>query len=201
MVLALLKYYHKIIRSRRNPEFLNATANDHVHETGKKLYEIKVDELKSEIDAAAEDLKEFSSNLFAGLARIMEISQGAFFLVDKKKGSSVIRYISGYANHNPGAENLEYEFGQGLPGQVAKDKKLLNIDSVPEGYITILSGLGESSPKSLIIFPVLDNNDVLAVIELASFRKFSESDEEILIGITPVIAEKVIKLRKKYLHG
>ena len=194
---SLLKYYQKIFRCEQNPELLHESVNDPAPGPVRNHVLALVDELKSDMEGSAQDLKEFSSKLLSVIARILEISQGVFFNAENYKSAHVIRYLSGYASQNLDTGNLEYEFGQGLSGQVAKDGKLININSVPEGYITILSGLGEASPRSMIIFPVLNKNQVLAVIELASFKVFSKSDEEFLMGIAPYVAREILKLKKK----
>ena len=197
MLESLLKYCQKVFRYEQNPELLHESINDPAPGPVRNPVQTLEDEFKSDMEGSAQDLKEFSSKLLSVIARILEISQGVFFNAEKCKGAHVIRYLSGYASQNLDTGNLEYEFGQGLSGQVAKDGKLININSVPEGYITILSGLGEASPRSMIIFPVLNKNQVLAVIELASFKVFSKSDEEFLMGIAPYVAREILKLKKK----
>ncbi|MEA3318019.1 MAG: hypothetical protein U9R54_08685, partial [Bacteroidota bacterium] len=77
-------------------------------------------------------------------------------------------------------EPADFELGITLPGQVAKNKKLLNLTSVPKNYLTILSGLGTSSPNNIIIIPVIFENDTIGIIELASFKTFDKKTEKIL---------------------
>ena len=57
---------------------------------------------------------------------------------------------------------------------------MINIQTVPDGYIQILSGLGQSSPNSIIIFPIKKEEKVIAVVELASFKNFTKDDEDFL---------------------
>jgi putative methionine-R-sulfoxide reductase with GAF domain len=153
--------------------------------------ELKLKKIQSELDTSVKDIKEFSEKLLSSFSRIMGISQGAFFL---KK--NIIKFLAGFAYPLSDTENLEFEFGQGLSGQVALDGKMININSIPEGYITIVSGLGEGSPGSMIIFPVLNKKEIIAVIELASFQKFTNEDEELIRRISPIIAQNIIKFNK-----
>ena len=62
----------------------------------------------------------------------------------------------------------------------------MKVDEIPEGYLTIMSGLGSSSPKYLMIKPVTLKEEVAGVIELASFKSLSEVEEKII--------EKAVKL-------
>jgi len=143
-------------------------------------------------DDREKNLIQFSQKLLSDIAREKEISQGVFFIAEKNDGKSVLRYLSGYAHQLPESGNEIIEFGEGFPGQVAKDSKLVIINDIPEGYMSIESGLGKASPVSLILFPVRHNNAVLAVIELASFHKFTPEDEQFFEQLTPFIAEQII---------
>lgn len=135
----------------------------------------------------------YSVKILSFLAREKEISQGAFFVADIKDDKQVLKLISGYAMSDTESVNMILEFGEGFPGQVAKDGKLVNITNIPEGYLTIESGLGKASPSSLILFPVRYNDKVIAVIELASFREFTRDDELYFEDISPLIAEQIVK--------
>jgi putative methionine-R-sulfoxide reductase with GAF domain len=108
-----------------------------------------------------------------------------------------LRFLSGYACPESPENQDILEIGEGFPGQVAKDGRLINITSIPEGYMTIESGLGKSSPVSLVIFPIKSNGNVIAVIELASFHRFNREDEEFFEMISPAIAEQILKCTAK----
>ena len=67
--------------------------------------------------------------------------------------------------------------GEGLVGQCAKEKKVILLTKVPTDYIQINSALGEKTPLNLILLPVLFENELMAVIELASFHLFTEEQQ------------------------
>jgi len=139
------------------------------------------------------NLNQYSLDLLSHLAKVKEISQGAFFVSEVKDKKPVIKYLAGYATSDPENNSEIFELGEGFPGQVAKDGTLINISDIPQGYLSIESGLGKSAPVSLIIFPVKHNDKVLAVIELASFHKFTQEDEIFFRAISPSIAEQIQK--------
>ena len=64
--------------------------------------------------------------------------------------------------------------GEGLVGQCALEKERILLTDVPDDYIQISSGLGEAPPRNIIVLPVLFEGEVKAVIELASFHRFSD---------------------------
>ncbi len=156
-----------------------------------------LENLKKKIGSLGNDPVQFAQKLLSLLAKEKEISQGIFFIAVNKKGKHVLKFLSGYAYENPDMENQEIEFGDGFTGQVAKDARLMNISEVPEGYISIVSGLGKATPASILIFPVVNGNEVLAVIELASFHRFTDEDENFFIEISSSIADQLIKMSSK----
>ena len=76
---------------------------------------------------------------------------------------------------------------QGLVGQCAYEKKRILLTNVPGDYITIGSALGEAPPLNIIVLPVLFEQEVKAVIELASFSRFSETHQSFLDQLTESI--------------
>jgi putative methionine-R-sulfoxide reductase with GAF domain len=153
--------------------------------------------LKEKIVDLGSDPEEFSRNLLSFLAKEKEISQGIFFIAAKKGDKNVLRYLSGYAYENEKPEEIEIEFGEGFPGQVASDGKIMNISEIPDGYISIVSGLGKAKPVSMIISPLIYNHHVLGVIELASFHRFTSEDEVYLKEISSYAASHLKKMISK----
>ena len=121
----------------------------------------------------------------------LEASQAALFIAKKYEGRRILELFATYAYHIAESKTFHYEFGEGLAGQVAKEGKLINIRSVPDGYITILSGLGNASPTHLVIAPILHDGQVVAVMEVASFREFKHSDEEFIKEATLIIGKRL----------
>lgn len=121
----------------------------------------------------------------------LEACQAAVYAATSVDSKRAIRLLTGYALSLPESRTVVYEFGEGLAGQVAKEGKAVNIRNVPQGYLTVLSGLGSASPNALIIVPVLFNDQVAGVLEVASFREFTQEDESYLQSIAGVVAERL----------
>jgi len=121
----------------------------------------------------------------------LEASQAALYAATSHDDKRVIRLVSGYALSLPESQTLVYEFGEGLAGQVAKEGKSINITNVPQGYITVLSGLGSASPNALAIVPVQLAEQVVGVLEIASFRPFSRADEQYLQALAGTLGERL----------
>src|SRR3989339_42094 len=130
---------------------------------------------------------------------------GAFYLVSSEKK---LKRICGHAFRKTEGIEKNIEFGEGLIGQAASEKRSLLIKNVPENYFNkIHSDLGEMSPKSLLIFPIIYENEVNGVIELGSFYSFSEYQRAFLdhvsesIGIainSSIVHKKVQNLLERF---
>ena len=85
-----------------------------------------------------------------------------------------LHLISSYAYKRRKSVANRFAIGEALVGQAALEKKAILITKAPEDYITVASGLGEGAPVNVIVLPVLFEDQVMAVIELASFEPFRE---------------------------
>lgn len=126
------------------------------------------------------DTKAKYEKILAKLCMKLEASQGLFYQVKKDKNKRSIELMTSFAFNLPESNTIVYEFGEGLAGQVAKEGKKVNISEIPEGYITIVSGLGAASPNNLAIIPIFEGKDVAYIAEIASFKEISTSDEKII---------------------
>ncbi|MCQ4084857.1 ATP-binding protein, partial [Streptomyces sp. RB6PN25] len=122
------------------------------------------------------DLVEVADLILRELTPLVNAQFGAFFLAEARaEPGEGLKLIAGYGTEQPDGELLESGTpGGGLVAQAALEKKRVLITDVPRDYITISSGLGAALPANIVILPVLFEDQVLGVIELASFSKFNE---------------------------
>lgn len=165
-------------------------------ENYQKTEEIKEDELilqkTDKILEENNDLKITAKNILSAVCKEFEASQGAIYQTVIHENKRCVELISSFAYPLADSAKIVFEFGEGLVGQAAKEGKVFNIDSVPDGYIKILSGLGSSSPTNLIIIPFSSEGNVKGVAEIASFTKFTKKEEKILSNIFSKLALKFI---------
>src|SRR5205823_1545200 len=88
-------------------------------------------------------------------------------------GVTRLRRIAGHGGAPAGAE-MTFALGQSLVGQAALEGRRILVPHAPADYLRIESGLGHASAASVVIVPVLFEEQVLAVIELGSFGVFSD---------------------------
>ena len=102
------------------------------------------------------------------MSKCLDIVQGVAYAL--RSTDSKYFMAGSYAYYTEQTDRT-FEVGEGIPGQVAKDKKILFMDNVPEDYIRVVSGLGNGSPRYLMEVPLVFEDQTWAVLELASFDK------------------------------
>jgi signal transduction histidine kinase/CheY-like chemotaxis protein len=134
------------------------------------------------------DLAVVAELIMDELAPLTGAQHGTFFLTEPTAdGDTQLRLIAGYGLRADRTAPIQYRLGQSLIGQVARSKRSVVVANLPEGYVTISSGLGEAPPASLAIVPILFEDQVLGVIELASFTPFSQVQTDFLDQLTETL--------------
>src|SRR3546814_517206 len=129
------------------------------------------------------DLLTLGRMLLSELAPLMDAQQGLMYVVEdygEGPADRRLRQLAGYADadRSPAARTLR--FGEGLVGQCAAQARLILLDDVPPGTVQIESGLLNAVPRSVIVLPVLFEDQVKAVIELASLSEFTPTQRTFL---------------------
>src|SRR5467141_1230104 len=122
------------------------------------------------------DLETVSRLIMSELTPLVGAQHGAFFMMESPDGEGddfELRLISTYGYKQRKNVPNKFKIGEALVGQAALELKPILITQAPEDYVRISSGLGEGMPINLIVLPVLFEDQVLAVIELASFQRFA----------------------------
>ncbi|HWX44200.1 MAG TPA: ATP-binding protein [Solirubrobacteraceae bacterium] len=115
--------------------------------------------------------------IMSELTPTVSAQHGAFFLAEPGEGEGAktrLRLIASYGYQQRKSISNTFELGEGLVGQAAVERKSILIAEAPADYISITSGLGSAAPASIIVMPILFEEQVLGVIELASLQTYSE---------------------------
>jgi signal transduction histidine kinase/HAMP domain-containing protein/ActR/RegA family two-component response regulator len=133
------------------------------------------------------DLVTVSRLILSELTPLVNAQQAAFYVADYRSGDSQLELLAGYAQRHGKSLPRKIGFGEGLVGQCAFEKKRIVLNNAPSDYIRIGSALGSGAPVNIIILPVLFEGQVKAVIEIASFSKFSDTHQTFLDQLTESI--------------
>ena len=133
------------------------------------------------------DLAEVSNLILRELAPLVGAHTGVFFLIEGEGDARALKLMASWAFTERKHLANRIRPGEGIVGQVMIEKKRILIHEVPPDYIRIGSALGEAQPLELVVVPVLFENEVLALIELASLHRFSETHVALLDQLTDTI--------------
>jgi HAMP domain-containing protein/signal transduction histidine kinase/CheY-like chemotaxis protein len=135
------------------------------------------------------NLETVSQLIMSELSPAVGAQHGAFFFAnhDEFGVDYELMLLASYGYTKKDGEAPRFRPGDGLVGQAALEKKPIRIEEPPADYVKVASGLGESTPRDIIVIPVLFEEQVLAVIELASFTPFSEVILQFLDQLTETI--------------
>jgi HAMP domain-containing protein/signal transduction histidine kinase/CheY-like chemotaxis protein len=135
------------------------------------------------------DRNAVANKVLSELAELVNARYGAFYILEQRDlyDEPKLKLFAGYAQKGKKLINQEFDLNEGLVGQCAKDKESIRLSNVPTEYLRISSGIGSAAPIDLVILPVLFENNVKAVIELASFENFSDTHMDFLDQLTESI--------------
>jgi HAMP domain-containing protein/CheY-like chemotaxis protein/signal transduction histidine kinase len=118
------------------------------------------------------DLTTVGRLLLSELTPLVSAQLGVIYQVDGEE-TSVLRLLATYATDGAGGYRAILNFGEGMIGQCAADKRRLLITEMPDNVVPIGSASFKAKPRNVIVLPVLFENQVKAVIELASVNHFT----------------------------
>src|SRR5213593_3889456 len=119
------------------------------------------------------DLAAVGRLLLSELAKLVDAQQGVVYHMRASEGVSSLHLVASFADHGSRSHKDTLALGEGLVGQCAVDRARSVITNLPASAIPISSGLFEAVPRSVIVLPVLFEDKVKAVVELASLRDFT----------------------------
>jgi CheY-like chemotaxis protein/signal transduction histidine kinase/HAMP domain-containing protein len=133
------------------------------------------------------DMTTVAQMVLSELAPLVDAQQGVFYVNTSPNGQPLMKLLGGYAYKK--RKNLANEFraGEGLVGQCTLERERILVTNVPANYVYVASGLGEAPPNNIVVLPVLFEGEVKAVIELSTFKTFSDTHLTFLDQLTESI--------------
>lgn len=147
----------------------------------------------------ATDLKNLSDLIISNLVKYVDANQGGLFIVEDADGhidkEIFMTLASCYAWDSKKYLEQRVYRGDGLTGQAWQEGATIHLTEIPNDYVSITSGLGESNPNSLLIVPLKLNEEVFGVVELASFNIFEEYKVKFVENIAESIASAIASVK------
>jgi PAS domain S-box-containing protein len=118
--------------------------------------------------------------ILSELAPLLGVLSAVMYARDDDAGEPSLKLAASYARQRTPAPPTQIAFGEGLIGQSAGERKRIVVGEVPPDYIAITSALGTATPHMIVVLPLLFEDVVQGVIELASFDPFTETQLDFL---------------------
>ena len=133
----------------------------------------------------AEDFPEFAAILLSRISESFELLFGAFYLSDENH----MRFtrVGAFAT-DVSTEPREFALGEGLVGQAAVERRCLRIGNTADQPLHVSAGVGTVTPACVLFIPVINQEVVLAVIELALSAPVSVRQQALLDALLPTMA-------------
>jgi hypothetical protein len=140
------------------------------------------------------DTQALGDNLVKELVKYLGAIQGGIFIADENDADK-LNLITAFAYDRKKYLTKTIKVGEGLVGTCAIERKTINLIDVPKEYVIIRSGLGDTPPNNILLLPVLHEDDLVGVIELASLKVLDEHEVELAELIASNLASTIITVR------
>ena len=122
------------------------------------------------------------------LVAYLNIPVGAIYLVKEENHAKYVEMASAFAYGKEKQLYKKLAFGEGIVGTAASERKTYNITNVPHNYFNIVSALGETKPKNVVVSPIKLGEEIYGVIELASLSKFKDEEVKFVEEVCKTVA-------------
>ncbi|MFG3659445.1 HAMP domain-containing protein [Streptomyces sp. NPDC047706] len=137
------------------------------------------------------DLPVVAELIMDELVPLVSAQYGAFYLAEDRATGPELRLVGSYGRPEDDPRPDRIPFGRSLVGQAARSRRTIPVDQLPPDYVTISSGLGRTVPTALLLLPILFEDQVLGVIELASVTPFTPIHRDLLEQLRETIGVNV----------
>ncbi|WP_462281152.1 GAF domain-containing protein [Salinivirga cyanobacteriivorans] len=142
-----------------------------------------------------DNLKQLSFNIMKNLVDYIGASQGCIYVRTDDEEEEKYQLTSAIAYDRRKLLKDVVEPGDGLIGRVVHEKLTIYMTDVPDDYVFITSGLGEANPKSILIVPLILNDEVYGALELVSFNEFEKYHIQFVEQIAESIASTISSVK------
>ncbi len=144
----------------------------------------------------ANDLKALCDEVLSNLVQYTQSTQAVLFLkTDDEGGVPIMKIQSCYAGNKKRYIHKSIEIGEGLAGAVWQEKEAFYMTDIPDSYSKIRSGLGQAKPTAVFIVPAVLDDVVEAIIEIGSFREYSEKEQNLIQHVCKGLANAISRVR------
>lgn len=143
-----------------------------------------------------DDINELTFEIISNMVQYTSSNQGGIFIVnDNDRDNLFLEMTACYAFDRQKFLKKKIEIGEGLVGRCYQEQEKIFLTDIPDNYIKIASGLGEDSPKCLLLVPLAYNDNIFGIMEIASFNVYKDYEIEFMERIGESIAATISSVK------
>jgi methyl-accepting chemotaxis protein len=123
--------------------------------------------------------------------KYLSVNQGSLFMVVNEESNPVLELVASWAYNRKKYLSKTIAVGEGLVGQAYLEKQPVMLTAIPDNYLQITSGLGSANPRNIVIIPLITNDVVQGVLEIASFTVLSNYHLDFLKQFSELLAAEI----------
>jgi PAS domain S-box-containing protein len=143
----------------------------------------------------ADNLQQLGDKVIEEVVHYMKANQGFIFVKEGEGEDEKLELLAARAWERKKFMQKTVNIGEGLVGQVAIERQTIYLTKVPNDYVHITSGLGQANPRSILIVPLKSEDEVVGVIEMASFELYEQSQIKFMEKVGESIASTILTTR------
>ncbi len=145
----------------------------------------------------SDDIEALSFSIISELVKYIDFIQGGLFIkqYNKEEDKEYMELLGCFAYDRRKYLQKHIEIGDGLVGTCYLEQKTIYMNDIPEGYMDIASGFGNTEPSSLIITPLKTNQEVIGVIEMAGLKELQQYEIDFIEKLGENIASTIASVK------
>lgn len=136
-----------------------------------------------------------AQNILMTLVRYTKAVLGGLYIYSKEDDGEYLTLNAAVSLNQKKAVRIKIQKGVGLVGTCAVEKMPIFLNKLPDDYINVFSGLGKSKPRTLAVLPMLYDNELIAIVEIAFINALKPHEIELLNVVSPTIASSLVTVR------
>lgn len=164
-------------------------------EENEKYKNVGIAEISDILRKHMGNLELLTSEVLIQLVNYLNANQGGLFLIKEEGDEKYFEMASCYAYDRKKFVNKRIELTEGMIGASYQERDIVYMTEVPEDYVKITSGLGTSNPNCLLIVPLMANEEIVGMLELAAFKKLQDHQIEFVKRAAESIASTIVSSR------
>lgn len=126
------------------------------------------------LHTSSQNINDLSYEILRNLIKYIDVNQGAIYVLDDTGEEAVYEMTAAIAYDRRKFLQKRFAVGEDLVGRCAYERKTIYMTDIPKDYIKITSGMGSSTASTLLLVPLVLNDEIFGIIELASFHTLED---------------------------